>query len=236
MGIYKTRKKKSTQKTFSKVESRDINEIAFEDFYTKPHAVPLAVMFIFQTGIRLGEAAALKWEDIDGRVLHIQRIERRYQDARSDFKSLGEYHYSIVDDTKGDFGPRDIVLSDDALYLLELLKDFYEEQGIVSEWLFFTKKTGKIHERALDIRIRKYCREAGILERSVHKIRSTFISSLRDAGMSFEKIAEIVGHKDVRTTLSNYSFDVNNIIIPISSLNGKEKRRHLCRCPHSNLP
>ncbi|MBQ9061430.1 MAG: site-specific integrase [Eubacterium sp.] len=209
LGIFKTRKKKSTQKTFSKVESKDINEIAFEDFRKKPHAVPLAVLFVFQTGIRLGEAAALKWSDIDGRILHIQRIERRYQDADSDFKSLGKYHYTIVDDTKGEFGPRDIVLSDDALYILEILRDYYQDQGIVSEWLFFTRKTGKIHDRALDIRIRKYCREAGILERSMHKIRSTFISSLRDAGMSFEKIAEIVGHKDVRTTIGNYSFDVN---------------------------
>ena len=32
---------------------------------------------------------------------------------------------------------------------------------------------------------------------------------LRDAGMSFEKIAEEVGHQQIQTTMNNYSFDVN---------------------------
>ena len=49
---------------------------------------------------------------------------------------------------------------------------------------------------------------AGIEEKSIHKIRSTFISILRDAGMSFRKIADIVGHVDERTTSQHYSFDV----------------------------
>lgn len=30
---------------------------------------------------------------------------------------------------------------------------------------------------------------------------------LRDAGMSFERIAEEVGHKSVTTTMKHYSFD-----------------------------
>lgn len=46
--------------------------------------------------------------------------------------------------------------------------------------------------------------------KSIHKIRSTYISLLRDAGMSFEKIAEEVGHQSVITTMNNYSFDVNS--------------------------
>ena len=45
--------------------------------------------------------------------------------------------------------------------------------------------------------------------KSLHKIRSTYISRLRDAGMSFEKIAEEVGHQQIQTTMNNYSFDVN---------------------------
>lgn len=36
------------------------------------------------------------------------------------------------------------------------------------------------------------------------------MSMLRDAGMSFEKIAEEVGHQSVLTTMNNYSFDVNS--------------------------
>ncbi len=75
-----------------------------------------------------------------------------------------------------------------------------------SEWLFFNKRD-RIHNRAMDLRIRRYCRLAGINEKSLHKVRSTYISLLRDAGMSFEKIADEVGHKSVITTMLNYSFD-----------------------------
>ncbi len=78
---------------------------------------------------------------------------------------------------------------------------------MVSDWLF-VNKAGRIHNRAMDLRIRRYCRLAGMdMEKSLHKIRSTYISMLRDAGMSFEKIAEEVGHKSVTTTMKHYSFD-----------------------------
>ena len=60
----------------------------------------------------------------------------------------------------------------------------------------------------MDLRIRRYCRLAGMdMEKSLHKVRSTYISMLRDAGMSFERIAEEVGHKSVLTTMQNYSYD-----------------------------
>ena len=62
---------------------------------------------------------------------------------------------------------------------------------------------------AIDLRIRKYCETAGISIKSMHKRRATFVSILRDAGMSFEKIAEIVGHKQIQTTMNNYSYDVS---------------------------
>ena len=76
----------------------------------------------------------------------------------------------------------------------------------MSEWLF-VNHDGRIHNRAMDLRIRKYCNIIGIKEKSLHKIRSTYISMLRDAGMSFEKIREEVGHKSVLTTANHYFFD-----------------------------
>ena len=110
---------------------------------------------------------------------------------------------------KSDFGERIVDLTDDALYILELLKEYYESENLVSEWLF-VNKSGRIHNRAMDLRIRRYCRLAGINEKSLHKIRSTYISLLKDAGVSFEKIAEEVGHKSVLTTMLNYSFDTQD--------------------------
>lgn len=231
LGIIKRRRKESSKKAFSKQESRDINEYAYEEFLKKPDCVPLAIMLVFQTGIRIGEAVALKWSDIDyeHRILHVQRMERKKQLAAEDFRSLTKYEYEIVEDTKGEFGARRVDLPDEAMFILDELKKYYASEGIQSEWLF-AHKNGKIHDRALDLRIRKYCRETGVDIRSLHKIRSTYISMLRDAGMSFEKIAEEVGHQQIQTTMNNYSFDVNtneeNLRLMNDGLRLRQKRSH----------
>lgn len=114
-------------------------------------------------------------------------------------------------DTKGEFGERLVDLTNDAIYILQLLYDFYKSENMDSEWLFINKK-GRIHNRAMDLRIRRYCRMIGINEKSLHKVRSTYISMLRTSGMSFEKIQELVGHKSVLTTVKHYLYDVEEDI------------------------
>lgn len=207
-------KKTGKEKAFMKDEQPDIFKIAMEDFMANPYPVPIGVLLTFQTGVRIGELVALKWEDIDfdAKTLRVCRYEEDVVDFSDDFKSISNYHYVIYEhDTKGEYGERVIDLTDDAIYLLELLRDYYRDNAIVTPWLFYSKnKNDKCHDRAFDIRIKKYCRQAGIKEKSLHKVRSTFISNLRDAGMSYEKIAEYVGHKSVLTTQKHYSYDLES--------------------------
>ena len=208
--IRKTKRKSSKEKAFSKEEAMILQKTAMDDFTAKPSCVPLAINFVFLTGLRIGEAVALKWEDVDWnrKKLRVCRSERKVQEPTEDYKSLkrNSQRYEIVN-TKGEYGPREVDLPDDALYLLGMLQDYYEENGIESEWLF-AHKTGKIHDRALDLRIRKLCRIAGIPERSLHKCRSTYVSMLVDSGMSYRRIAEEVGHRQILTTMNNYAFDI----------------------------
>ena len=214
LGLYPEIPKKSSQKVFNKNEIKDIYKIIFDDFNNKPYCVPLAVMLIFQTGIRMGEAVALKWCDIDfeAKKLFVCRYEEAYQLPSDDFSTLNRCKYQIVEmRLKKRQEPRYVDLTDDAIYVLQLLKDYYESINLKSEWLFFSKRENdKCHCRAIDLRIRKYCREAGLpYIKSTHKIRSTYISIMRDAGLSFAKIREEVGHKQLTTTINNYIADIN---------------------------
>lgn len=180
-----------------------------EDIIMNKILKQVAVLLTFQTGLRIGEIVALKWEDIDfeSKTLRVCRFERVQQDFTDDFETLTNCEHVIVEcDTKGDFGERLVDLTDDAIYILNMLKDYYESEHLESEWLFVNKH-GRIHNRAMDLRIRKYCRLTGIKERSLHKVRSTYISMLRASGMSFEKIREEVGHKSVLTTANHYLYD-----------------------------
>lgn len=221
LGLYNTPKKNSKDKVFSKSETKDINRVAFEDFSNKPNCVPLAVMLTFQTGLRLGEIVALKWSDIDfeSKKLRVCRFERVQQNYTADYKQLTTYEHVIVEcDTKGEYGERFVDLTEDALYILQLLDSYYKSEKICSEWLF-VNKDGRIHNRAMDLRIRKYCNLIGIKEKSLHKIRSTYISMLRACGMSFEKIREEVGHKSILTTANHYCYDTQDDMDNLEMLN-----------------
>ncbi len=214
LGLYNTRKKKSIQKAYTKDEAFQITKLAFDDFKSSPHSTPLAILLTFQTGMRVGEVVVLKWEDIDWelKTISVRRMENQYQENDINTRSTGKCRYEVIEgNTKGVFGERTVDLTDDAIYILSLLKDYYKSIDLESEWLFVYQNGIRIHNRAMESHLKKYCREAGMPNfKSMHKIRSTYISMLRDAGMSFEKIAEEVGHQSVITTMNNYSFDVNS--------------------------
>ena len=143
LGLYNIPKKSRNEKIFTRQETKDINAIAFEDFAKKPYCVPLAVLFTFQTGLRISEVVALKWQDINfvDKTIRIARFERVQQEYTDDFEVLTKCQHIIIDsDTKGEFGERIIDLTDDALYILQLLKEHYETENLVSEWLFVNKK------------------------------------------------------------------------------------------------
>lgn len=214
LGLYNTRKKNSKQKAFNKNEVKDITQIAFQDFQSNPHCTPLAILLAFLTGMRVGEIVVLKHSDIDydSKTVTVQRMENYFQEVNDDNKTFGKCKYEVIEgNTKGIFGERIVDLSDDALYILQMLCDYYRAEGIVNEWLFVNRDGTRIHNRAMESHLKKYCKLANMtMYKSMHKIRSTYISLLRDAGMSFEKIAEEVGHQSVITTMNNYSFDVNS--------------------------
>lgn len=210
LGITKFQRKNSASEVFNLDEIPAVLERAEEDLKHYPkNPAPLGIKFAFQTGLRVGELLALKWTDIDieNRILKVQRFERNAPGISDDYTKVGKVKHIIVEDTKGTFGSRVVTLTDEAVETLKRLKDFQEQFEISSEWVL-ARKRDKLHYEAIYRRIIRYCREAGISERGSHKIRKTFISALRDGGMSFEKIAELVGHKRIATTMASYSYDL----------------------------
>ena len=58
----------------------------------------------------------------------------------------------------------------------------------------------------------RYYEEIGIIKKSSHKARKTYISALLDGKVNLNTVREMVGHSDERTTLGNYCFDRNTEI------------------------
>ena len=192
------RKKPSSTQVFTKDELDALFDRAWKSFEKRENTVhelvPLAVMFMFLTGVRLGEVAALKFSDITDSDLTVMRAVR-YPDG------------AIIDHTKGTFGDRLVPLVPQALKLVELARERQTERGIESEYIFTTVERPILTYAAIQKAFDRYCADLEITKRSAHKARKTFVSTLLDSGINLNTVREYVGHMDEKTTLNNYAYD-----------------------------
>ena len=201
------RKKSSESQVFTKDEVSKLKQAAWNDLDNKRLVYklsPLAFLFMFQTGLRIGEVCAVRYEDIEDDELHLQRsVERDTNELK--------------DGLKGDNRERWVILSSEARHIIDEARRRQETAGVSSDGYVFSMDESFLSYRAVSEAFRKYCGKAGIDYRSSHKARKTFISTVIDAGMNINTVREIVGHADERTTFNSYCYDRHT----------KEERREL---------
>lgn len=150
---------------------------------------------------------ALKWSDINGNYLHIQRMEISHYDIEGE--QVVRNGVKVSEYTKSAAGDREVYLNRQAREILKLVKKASMEYGYYDEgYIFVNNKSKRTTTGSINKYLYSLCEEAGIeIKKSSHKIRKTFISSLFDTGLNVDKIREIAGHEDERTSLNNYCFE-----------------------------
>ena len=190
--IFEKRIVKDEEQVFTKDE-----EIRIENYIAdNPDVLSLGVALAFDTGLRVGEVAALKWSDYMGDFLSVSRTEIKY---------IGEHGERIADvreSTKGRDGHRQVVLSDNAIAILEKLKSLTGGCEYI-----FTRDGNRIKAKWLSLRITKLCKELNLPHRSFHKIRKTYATKLIDAGVPEKVIEKQMGHTEILTTKTYYYFN-----------------------------
>lgn len=162
------------------------------------HRLHAAFHLLLSLGLRIGELLALRWDDLDGNRLRVQRT-------------------LTVDGGTVGFGPpktrnstRDVYLSDDILAKLEAHRSMQDgERAITPRWsdegLIFPSSVGSPLRPENFWRVyKRLVKVAGVPQVRVHDLRHTYITMARDAGLDAEVIANRVGH-DVRMTMAVYS-------------------------------
>ena len=192
--------KKNTSETqvFTRQEVKDIYEYAWNDFRigrcTVHKLAPLAVMFQFQTGVRIGELCALRYEDVGENEILVQRMFR-FEEKE------------VVEFTKCHNEGRYVILTSAAKELIAAAKKYQQEHGMPDDGYIFAVNEDPLSYYSVRHLYTRCCKELGILDRSSHKARKTFISTLLDGGVNINTVREMVGHADERTTYNNYCFD-----------------------------
>ncbi len=103
--VKRAKPERETQ-VFQEDEQEKLSKEACARYANRPDCTtPLAVLFNFQVGLRVGELVALKWSDINGNYLHVQRMEiETYSVDGSKENGVVAGGYQIADYTKFDCG------------------------------------------------------------------------------------------------------------------------------------
>lgn len=178
---------------------------ASNELYVQNYAIELATM----TGMRVGELAALKWDNINDTYINIELSEHRldYDDKPCEY---------IIAGTKND-KERQFPLSPEIKNLLNRVKDIQDKNGIKSEFVFANKE-GRVNSHTITCAMSRRCKDAGIEEKCIHDIRRTVSSHLRTV-LPVATVANMLGHLP-ETNDKHYNYDVTPDKITADCLKG----------------
>ena len=172
---------------------------------TRRYPLGSFVPLIINTGLRMGELLALKWdEDIDFEnntlTVHknISLVKNRKEDPEKKYELL------LQDSVKTDAGQdRSIPLNEQAINALLDLKSVTGN----SPFVMTTKNETHVSPRNIDRIFRRIAKAAGFEEEKifgVHSLRHTFATLLLSNGVEIKTVSELLGHSDVTITYNTY--------------------------------
>lgn len=174
------------------------------------------VYTLFYTGIRIGELLALKWEDLDEEngLIHIKRSLVKESIINEELKTTERI--LTVTKTKTNTSVRIIPVDKKLFEVLNELKKRMLNNKMLQRKLkanqtsayIFVNNNGEL--RSYDGLRRQFARlleEKGVSDRHVtfHRFRHTYATLLIENGTNPRVVQELLGHKDVETTLSIYT-------------------------------
>ncbi|EQA3584197.1 tyrosine-type recombinase/integrase [Enterococcus faecalis] len=210
------KKQKTTIEFWTKEEfEKVISCIYKEDYYQ--HFLYISFWFLFMTGMRIGEATAIQWEDINFKT-GVLKIDKTLY-----YKNLN--HYEFVE-PKTKASTRFIVLDEDTL---SLLKEWQTIQGSVVKTGFVMSYNGAPTQKyTISYAVTRFSKLAGVHRIKIHALRHSHASLLIRMGENPLIIKERLGHEDIETTLGTYGH-----LYPHSNFEVASKLKGLIQTTHS---
>lgn len=165
----------------------------------------LGIIIALNTGLRIGEVCALRWDDIDLQddIIHVRHSIIRVESSTSNRKTE-----LIIDSPKTSSSIRDIPINTTMKSLLIGCKFPKEDTFILSG------NSNFISPRTFEYRFHKVLNKYNIPDFNFHTLRHTFATRCIECGVDVKTLSEILGHSNVNITLNNYihpSFEAKRI-------------------------
>ena len=158
----------------------------------------LQFRFVLQTGLRVGEMSALKWQDINlkDKTLTVKHSMSRLK---------GQW---VLTEPKTNAGIRTIPLTEEALLILREQKEKNKNMKVINienkDYIFLSRNGMIIHTPTYDISLKKICERNNLPQISIHILRHTFATRCIEAGMKPKTLQKILGHTTIQMTMDLY--------------------------------
>ena len=160
--------------------------------------------FAINTGMRIGEIAALRNSDIYDGKIHVERTVTRCEDGS----------YRIGDYPKTESGRRTIPLNN---AINEILDSQRKQNTIldgnisnIDGLIFKALERGLLMATPVDREIKRICKRTGIEHFTCHALRATFATRCIEQNMAPRTLQELLGHADYSLTMNLYGHVVDD--------------------------
>lgn len=152
----------------------------------------LSALLMLETGMRIGEVMALRWEDINWkrRSVHICRTTIRCE------QNTDKY---VQEEPKTISSDRVIALSTRAQ---NVLRKVIDETN--SGFVFHNEDSGPLRYDQIKYWIKQTCKLADVKYRGQHIFRHTFATNCYYKGCDVQLLSKMLGHANVSTTYNMY--------------------------------
>ena len=151
----------------------------------------LCVAFMIETGLRAGEALALRWSavDTDKHKCHVcATVVNPHLPSKA----------YVQETPKTDSSIRTVPLNVRATTIVNTMKHRASSEFV------FGKDNKRLEYPTLIRAIKKMCRETGVPYRGAHVFRHTFATNCYYKGVDVKILSKLLGHSDVKITYNTY--------------------------------
>ena len=156
----------------------------------------LGILICLNTGLRVGEVCALRWENVDfeTRRIHVEKtIERIY--SKEENKTI-----VIIDTPKSITSVRTIPINSKLYNILKQIRGKSKK----TDFVLTGSSEHYVEPRNYQYNFREILKKSKIKRYKFHTLRHTFATNCIEAGMDIKSLSEILGHADVSITLNIY--------------------------------
>ena len=157
----------------------------------------LGIIIALNTGVRIGELCALRWDDIDmiNNIIHIRHSVIR---VPADTINSTAKTKLVIGSPKSEHSTRDIPIT------TKLQKHLKNNMPLVSSNYVLSGSSSFLSPRTFEYRFHKVLDEHNIDNFNFHMLRHTFATKCIECNVDVKTLSEIMGHSNVNITLNNY--------------------------------